>query len=55
MCLTQMAQSSRVGSGTFDKLPGSAGAEVQQELEGFVYEIRGKNTLFLFCMHTRFY
>ncbi len=37
MSLTQTAPSSHVESGTFDKLPGPAEAEIRQKPEGFVY------------------
>lgn len=48
MSLTQTAQSSRVGSGMFDKLPGSEGAKMQQKCS---FIILGRIKLFLLCMH----
>lgn len=50
-CPTQMARSSRVGSGMFDRLSGSELAKMQQRVSSLIYYTR-KRSLFLLCTHT---
>lgn len=51
MSLTQTGPSSHAGSGMFDKLPGPAGADVQQKTDGLIYSIRKKHTISLLYAH----
>lgn len=52
--LTQMARSSHVGSGMFDKLPGFEGAKMKQKSEFFIYYIRKKLIISPLYAHAHF-